>query len=313
MPDPLVERDEQAIRVRPAIHEQATAGAALEEHGVALPDVEDREDGAAPDPIDDGDPAKRQGRDGPERDHDQHQRATDRRRSPLRIALQRLRSWLRPTATAMEHDAGDPERREHTRQPRHSRRDVDRREWDVRGKADDPGDRGQREPRGETGHRADHRRCSGEDQCPAGERDDPGRHRQRHQWDHGEVHDRRDQRQPPERGDDDRQRRSLGGQRHAEALHEPPRSWPPASRSSRVVSGDAQASSPAVATTDSWKPASATSAASTTSSTTTADPSAAAARPPRPAPRASSTIPAITAARPMASRRPRSRRWRSRR
>ena len=41
--DPPVEVDEQAVRVRPTVDEQATAARAFDEDRVALPDIEDRD------------------------------------------------------------------------------------------------------------------------------------------------------------------------------------------------------------------------------------------------------------------------------
>ena len=67
--------------------------------------------------------------------------------------------------------------------------------------------------------------------------------------------------------------------------------------SSQSVSGVAQAISPAVASDDSWNPASPMSAGSETRRSVAAQPSAAAARPARPVSRARSTTPAINAAR----------------
>ena len=63
------------------------------------------------------------------------------------------------------------------------------------------------------------------------------------------------------------------------------------------MSGVAQAISPPVASTDSWKPASPTVAGSTSRRIVTAQPRAVAAAPARPDSRARSTTPAITAAR----------------
>ncbi len=76
-----------------------------------------------------------------------------------------------------------------------------------------------------------------------------------------------------------------------------PGSRPPVSRSRRLVSGVAQASSPAVASAESWKPGSSMSRGSTTRRMTTAQPSAVAALPARPLSRARSATPAISAAR----------------
>ena len=73
--------------------------------------------------------------------------------------------------------------------------------------------------------------------------------------------------------------------------------WVEAKTILRVHSGVAHAMSPAVATVDSWKPASETSAGSASRSATTAQPRAAAAKPARPVSRASSTTPAIAPAR----------------
>jgi hypothetical protein len=72
----------------------------------------------------------------------------------------------------------------------------------------------------------------------------------------------------------------------------------PADRSaSHEFSGDAHARIPAVASADSWKPASAAIRGSARTRSTAAQPSAAAARPARPLSRASRTTPAIAAAR----------------
>ena len=46
-----VERDEQPVRVRPAVDQQATAATALDEDRVALADVEDRHPDAAVGPV----------------------------------------------------------------------------------------------------------------------------------------------------------------------------------------------------------------------------------------------------------------------
>jgi len=72
---------------------------------------------------------------------------------------------------------------------------------------------------------------------------------------------------------------------------------PPPSVCNRVPSGVAQARSPAVAITESLKPASPIIAGSASRSTSAASASAAGARPARPDSRAPSTTPAMTAAR----------------
>ena len=46
--DPLVEVDEQAVRVRPAVDQQPTAARSFDEDGIALPDVEDRHASRSP-------------------------------------------------------------------------------------------------------------------------------------------------------------------------------------------------------------------------------------------------------------------------
>jgi hypothetical protein len=72
---------------------------------------------------------------------------------------------------------------------------------------------------------------------------------------------------------------------------------PPVHRSIRSVAALPHAMRPAVASDDSWNPASATRPGSTTSSATAAQPSAAAARLARPVSRATSTTPAMSPAR----------------
>ena len=51
----LIEGDEESPRIRPAVDEQPAAALALEQDGVALPDVEDRQPGGAVGAMDDGD------------------------------------------------------------------------------------------------------------------------------------------------------------------------------------------------------------------------------------------------------------------
>ena len=57
--DPLVERDEDPVRVRSAIDEHPGAGPRLEEDGVALPDVQHGDPGCASGRLADGRPAER--------------------------------------------------------------------------------------------------------------------------------------------------------------------------------------------------------------------------------------------------------------
>ena len=76
-----------------------------------------------------------------------------------------------------------------------------------------------------------------------------------------------------------------------------PGTWPRPTRSIQPVSGVAHAIRPAVASAESWKPASRMSAGSATSRITAAHASAAAARPARPDSRARRTTPAIAPAR----------------
>ena len=111
-------------------------------------------------------------------------------------------------------------------------------------------------PAGRGDDRTDHRWCSGEDQAATRQRDDAGGHGRGHERDDHQVDDGREDRQPTERDEDDRQRRGLGRERDAEAFASQRGTWPRPARSIPPVSGVAQAMRPAVASEDSWKPAS---------------------------------------------------------
>ena len=127
----------------------------------------------------------------------------------------------------------------------------------------------------------------------------PADHRDRHQRHDREVHDRRHERQPPERREDVGERRGLRGERDAEALREPARQRPPASPPSHVPIGFAQASRPAVASDGQAEPGVADERGVDESSSDRRRSPSAAGGSARPVPisRASSTTPAITAAR----------------
>jgi hypothetical protein len=66
--DPFVERHEEPIGIRPAVDEEAAAARALDEDGVALPDVEDGDPGSAIGPMDEDDGGRRDGNEDGERD-----------------------------------------------------------------------------------------------------------------------------------------------------------------------------------------------------------------------------------------------------
>ena len=141
-------------------------------------------------------------------------------------------------------------------------------------------------------------RAAGKGQPAAQQRDQAGCHRRRDERDDDQVHRRRQDRESSERDQDHGQRREPArparprGSRRASAGRGPlPR------RSIASVVGVAQAISPAVASAESWKPASPTRPGSATRRSITAQPSAAAARPARPDSRARSTTAAIAPAR----------------
>ena len=113
-----------------------------------------------------------------------------------------------------------------------------------------------------------------------------------------QVDHRRQHRQPAERDEDDRQGRGLGGQRHAEALCEPARHPAPTAPFEPVRrAASPRRSAPRSPATTAGTRRRRSSAGSETSRMVAAQPSAAAARPARPLSRASSTTPAISAAR----------------
>ncbi len=243
--DPRVEHDEQPIRVGAAIHEKPSAAGTLDEDRVALADVEDR---------DAGDPGRSCSQDAAgHRDRDDE---GDRRASCHRVASARGRArrsarhrlprcrrrWSgdrrcrRPADRRSARRSMDPVPLRQRDQP--ERRDRGRNEiewWTKR-------DAGERQPSGRHHDRVqhaqdhpagccqdgpDHRRQAGDDQRAAGQRDHAGGHGGRDQRHHQEVDHGRQDRQPSERDQDDREGRSLGGQGHAEALCEPARHPPP--------------------------------------------------------------------------------------
>src|SRR5690606_11764299 len=59
--EPLVERDEQAVRIGPAVDEQSAAARALDEDRVTLPDVQDDERRRPVRPVDEDEAAERDG------------------------------------------------------------------------------------------------------------------------------------------------------------------------------------------------------------------------------------------------------------
>ena len=156
----------------------------------------------------------------------------------------------------------------------------------------------QHQPTGQRHRRQQQRRHPGHHRHPAEQPQQGHDHRRRHERCHDQVGERRDERQPPEVEQDERQRRQLGRERHARAS--PPASAgtrPPARPRIHVVARSPHASRPAVAVTDSWKPMSPAIAGSAATSSQTATPSAVAAVPGRPDARAAIATPPIRAAR----------------
>ncbi len=237
--DPRVEDDEQPVRVGPTVDEQPATARPLDEDRVTLADVEDRDAGDARGSCGE-DPAGHRDRDD-ERDRRAacrgsarvpgwtwsrllgwHGPVVDRRGCPA--ACRPIRDPGTPPPPGQDDESerrGDPCEKVERRGEGHAcERQAGRRQHD---RVEDPQDHPSR--CGEDG--SDHRRRAGEDQRAAGQRDHAGSHRGRDQGHDQQIDHGRQDCEPSERDEDDRQGRGLGGQRHAEAFREPAR-HPPA-------------------------------------------------------------------------------------
>ena len=234
--DPPIEGHQQAIGIGSAVDEEPAAPGALDEDRVALPDVEDRDPGAAAGCRGDdrtGDEQRADERDGA----DPARRATGGRRlDAARRCRHRPDLGIRtaPPAAAppcrfvalvrRDHDqAGQRQGRRRGRHDVERRFEGDARERQAGRRRDDRHQDAEDHPAGSGDDRADDRRRSGQDEAATRQRDDAGGHGRRDQRDDDEVDDGRQDRQPAERDEDDRQRRGLGRERDAEAFREPAR------------------------------------------------------------------------------------------
>ena len=306
---PSVELDEEPIGIGAAVDQHPPAAAALDEDRIALADVEDGDPRRAVGSVGDrhGERRPRQAiATGDDREHGPRASASRpdgparRRRSwrgrparpgvePARPVATRRATTASGTATSRRaattvHGGSRVDARERQRRAAPGRRCTSRSGGTHAGRPSDASPRSTAPPRIAI--------------APPEQGDDGGRHRRRDERNHGQVDDRRDDREPPERREHDGQRRGLGRERDAEATRRASQAagrgrgrQPAAGRSS------AQARIPAVARVESWKPASRTRRGSTSRRIAAAQPRAAAARPARPVSRASSTTPAIAAAR----------------
>ena len=219
--DVLIEGDEQPVGIRPAIDEQPAPARRLQQDRVALPDIEHRELRRPIRSLGDGEPGKteRPGRRDDQRDeHGGSLRERGPRRQHCLDAGDRRAA---PGSPAPPRDRAQPDRREERCRQRDVRPEVEARRRDRGAEPDDPHDERQREPGGQPERRGDERRRAQEREGPADHREDAGRHRDGDQWHDGEVHRGRDERQPAERDEDDRQGRRLCGEGDAQALREP--------------------------------------------------------------------------------------------
>ncbi len=246
--DSPVEGDQQPVRVRAAVDEQAPASGRLHEDGIALADVEGDDVEAAIRP--------RDGRDGGQGDHEGEER---REHPDASVGAQRARSFgagsrpmagrvpgCRPPAAwhpAAWHPAARPQgpcdataRREgeegRGRKPtercggRGFKRDAGERQ--VGRRLDDQDHEPDHEGARETDQRGEDRRGAGAHGEAADHGERPGRHRERHERHDHEVEQRRKRGEPPEGEEDDRQGRRLGSERHGEPFdHEARQPWHP--------------------------------------------------------------------------------------
>lgn len=230
---PLVEREQQAARIRPAIDDHAPAAIADHEDPVALPDIEH-------DDVD-----------GPvglvrERQHQRHGGRDERQCSDSR----RLRPARCPAAPpardgrARGHRANlacdaCPQSRQDRRSLARGQRDQHRREdrcHDVpralqrearqrQAGTDSNGGNHRRvqRPGGEPGQRRHDRRQPEPCRDAHDKRQRASRHRRWHEGDHDQVHERRDEGQPPEVEQHDRRGGRLRGERDTQDIgHEAP-------------------------------------------------------------------------------------------
>jgi hypothetical protein len=244
---PLVESDQQAVRIRPAIDDQPATASAFDEDRVALPNVE-RDDPGNPvramrqdEAEADRRPSERERGDAgacrlfpvgfrlrpgsnPGRSRTPSERPKPGKPSLARAGAgddQRQRDQCSceiPRSSELEAGEGEagpePDRRHHRR-------------------VDHPGR--QADDRGENG------RQPGRNQHPDDQRRGSGSHRRRDERNENEVHEGRDQREPPEVEQDDRGRRRLGRQGNPEDLGDPApraaRAWPGEPRGQRRTPG----------------------------------------------------------------------------
>ena len=219
-----IEGDQQAVRVWPAIDQQASTARALDQDGVALTDVEDGDarhaagpshrDAAGDDHSHDqphgGRPA-----DGSARIVVSPARRSDLGRLPdARGRFERPASCVRSGCAAPPAPPGQrPQRRDgdgcRYRIERRSRRDAGERQScrDLNDRNEDPQDHPARS--GDDG--PDEDRDAELDRHAAGECDNTRRHRRSDERDHGEVDDRRQDRQAAEGDENDWERGRLGG------------------------------------------------------------------------------------------------------
>lgn len=222
----LVERHDEAPGVRTAIDQEAAAARSLQEDRIALPDVEDRQARDAVGPVGGRD---RQGRDGRDETSGEDSlgpvpRCPDasvggaRDARSLRCRRSRSGEVVPPQPAVCDED-----QRSGARGDGHvpGRGKLQARKRDRGPGPDEAHDRCQQRPGGEAAERGDDHRCPGDGEDAGGQRDRSAGHRRRHKRDHGEIHDRRDDRQPPELERHDRERRELGCERDPQGLRQP--------------------------------------------------------------------------------------------
>jgi hypothetical protein len=244
----LVQRDQEARRIRTAIDQQPAATTAFHEDPVALPDVQDDHACEAVGTMHED-----------ERQSDRGRRQTKRReagragvrlwrrlralglrrgnrraiarRSASRGSFRRLCAGRHRSLSQVpdrDERAVAPARRGHDQEERHSRRhrvprrhQVEARQRQSCAEPDDGDNGGVDAPRGQADERRDTRRQPDADEHPDDHREGASCHRRGDHGDDQQVHRRRDQRQPPEHRQNHRHRGRLGGKRNPQDVGDP--------------------------------------------------------------------------------------------
>jgi hypothetical protein len=233
--NPFVEGDEQPVRVRAAVHEQAPTRGRLHEDRITLAHVERDDVETAVRPRD----RRHRG----ERDEEGEERREQANAAVRAEGARAVGARSRGGSRLVAGGAGRvlvPGSLRPAARPEHPRDATSRRDDDEQGRGQPPERSARRRGEGHPGereirrrlHDQDHepdregarqaeqrgeeRRGAGADREAAGHGEGPGRHGRWHQWHDDEVEERRERGQPAEREKDDRKGRRLRRERDGE-------------------------------------------------------------------------------------------------